>query len=331
MLSNTHYYHRIMRKMVVSFGSIFNNLKLIRYDNEGITEIERINVPIVYSNKEKFYIRTTEDPELARQVQMVFPRMAFEMTGVTYDPLRKISSNIDNFTNSPPNSLKKVKATPYNFDFNLYIAVRNVEDGMQMVEQILPYFNPDYTVTLDLVNLNNLKLDVPIVFNSITNEVSAEGTPEETRTIGWNLNFTMKGYLFGAISDGKIIRKVTANVYNYNYETTNKGLYFSSGTGDFKTGELVYQGTTLTEAVAKAFVKSWDTRANSLILYDVTGTFVPNTYITGAVSGATYNVSTFSTNPTQMVNITITPDPPTANANDDFGFTTTIEEFPNII
>lgn len=327
MLSDTHYYHRIVRKMVIGFGTIFNNVKMYRYAADGTTEIERINVPLTYASKEKFYTRTTEDPALAKTVQITLPRMAFEMTGITYDPLRKISSNIDLYKNMSPNSVNRVKGTPYNFDFNLYAFVRNTEDGMQIVEQILPYFNPDYTITVDLMGFDNLKLDIPIVFNSVTYETDYEGSPDSTRIITWNMNFTAKGYLFGPITTSKVIRKSTANVFSYVGETDNKGLTLVNGNGEeYRLGELVYQGASIEEATAKAYVKQWNTTANTLILCDVAGNLAANSILVGAISGAKYNVSTFAVSPAQLINIEVDPNPSTANANNDFGFTTTVTE-----
>jgi hypothetical protein len=251
MLSGQHYYHRVVRKLVVAFGTMFNNMTLVRYNQANSQEVERINVPLMYASKEKFYMKISKDPDLVNPMQLTLPRMAFEMNGITYDPLRKTSLFNDVFEQSPTaDRLKRIRMTPYNFDFNLYAFVRNTEDGMQIVEQILPYFNPDYTVTIDFLSLNNFKLDVPIVFNGITYDDSHEGDPEATRSIVWTLNFTMKAYLFGQIADVKPIRKVTANVYN----------------------DLVSPAS-------------------------------------------------------QMVNITVQPNPLSANSDDDFGFTTNITEF----
>lgn len=327
MLSNTHYYHRIVRKMVIGFGTIFNNLKLYRYAADGTTEIERVNVPLVYASKEKFYTRITEDPNLARTVQMTLPRMAFEMSGITYDPLRKISSNIDFYKNVPANSANRVKGTPYNFDFNLHAFVRNTEDGMQIVEQILPYFNPDYTITIDLLGFENLKLDIPIVFNSVTNEIDYEGDPQQTRLITWSMNFTAKGYLFGPITTSPIIRKAYANTYSYDNQKYNRDLSLSSGNGlEYRLGELVYQGNSIEEATAKAYVSKWDTTANTLILSDVAGDISANSTLIGAISGAKYTVSDAGGSERQLIAIQIDPYLSTANANTDFGFTTTINE-----
>ena len=329
MLSQQHYYHRIIRKLVVAFGSIFNNMRLVRYSNDGVTEIERINVPLMYASKEKFYMRIQNSPDLLNPVNLTLPRMAFEMNGISYDPLRKISNFSEQFAEGLPFGLKKVKYTPYNFDFNLYCFVRNTEDGAQIVEQILPYFTPDYTVTLDFVGINDMKLDVPIVFNSITYDDSHEGDPESTRSIIWTLNFTAKGYLFGPINDIKIIRKATANIYNNTYETNPlQSLNLDTGAGNYKYNELVYQGRVPEEATVTAYVREWSNTSNTLVVYDTNGTFKTNAAVIGAVSGARYNVASREVDPNQLVNITVTPDPPTANSEAEaFGFSTNIIEY----
>jgi len=336
MLAQTHYYHRIIRKLVVSFGSLFNDMRLVRYDqttNSDI-EIERITVPLMYASKEKFYMRINNSPDFVNPMNLTLPRMAFEMNGISYDPLRKISNFSDQFAEGLPLGLKKVRYTPYNFDFNLYVFVRNTEDGAQIVEQILPYFTPDYTVTLDFVGINDMKLDVPIVFNSITYDDSHEGDPESTRSIIWTLNFTAKGYLFGPVGDIRPIRKVTANVFDATFETNPlRSLLLTPSTantdcGDYKYDELVYQGRDVSEATATAYVKKWNTTSNTIVVYDTNGTFRDNVVLVGASSGARYNVSSTNTDPNQLVRITVEPDPLTANTIDEaFGFSTNITEY----
>lgn len=325
-----HYYHRIIRKLVVAFGSLFNNMRLVRYDSSTMTEIERINVPLMYASKEKFYMRIQNSPDLLNPVNLVLPRMAFEMNGISYDPLRKISNFTEIFAEGLPLGLKKVRMAPYNFDFNLYCFVRNTEDGAQIVEQILPYFTPDYTVTLDFVGIDDMKMDVPIVFNSITYDDSHEGDPESTRSIIWTLNFTAKGYLFGPVGDIKMIRKATANIYDSTYETNPlRAIPLADGTGDYRYNELVYQGRTLDEATVTAYVRSWNDTSNTVIVYDTNGVFTPNVILTGAVSGAKYNVAAAAV-PTdnQLVNITVEPVPNTANSlSEAFGFSTNIIEY----
>jgi hypothetical protein len=314
---------------VVAFGSMFNNMRLVRYASDGTTEIERINVPLMYASKEKFYMRITNSPDLLNPVNLTLPRMAFEMNGISYDPLRKISNFSEQFAEGLPFGLKKVKYTPYNFDFNLYCFVRNTEDGAQIVEQILPYFTPDYTVTLDFVGINDMKLDVPIVFNSITYDDSHEGDPESTRSIIWTLNFTAKGYLFGPINDIKMIRKATANIYDSTYETNPlQALNLDTGAGEFKYNEMVYQGRVPEEATVTAYVREWSNTSNTLVVYDTNGTFSTNVNIIGAVSGARYNVASRDLDPNQLVSITVEPTPNTANSEAEaYGFSTNIIEY----
>jgi len=225
--------------MVVAFGTIFNDIKLVRYNKAGTAEIERITVPLSYAQKEKFYTRITQDPGLDRTVLITLPRMSFELDSISYDPLRKISNFNQTFLPSDASTVKSFKAVPYNFDFSLSIYVRNVEDGTQIVEQILPYFNPDLTLTGDVLGLGQ-KIDLPIVLQSINSTVDSEGSPEITRMIIWTLTFTIKGFMYGPVSNTDIIRKVTANTYDSTYQTTELRSFTlntapgANGTGTFK-------------------------------------------------------------------------------------------------
>ncbi len=332
MLSRQHFYHRITRKLVVAFGTMFNNIRLVRYDKAGTTEIERITVPLSYMAKEKFYQRLVQDPGLDRAVQITLPRMSFELTSITYDPLRKRNLFSQEFSPNSNTTIKSAHIAPYNYNFQLNIFVRNTEDGTQLIEQILPYFTPDYTLTVDLANIGN-NVDVPIILESVDYGVSGDvGTGEELRTIVWTLTFTVKAYLYGPInSNTKIIRKVTANTYDSTYiETGERKINLTSGSGDYKIGELVFEGKTINAANASGFVKAWDNRANQIIVTDVAGVLFIGKKLTGAVTNTAYTINTFDINDNQLVNLTITPDPSNANANDDFGFTETIEEYPNI-
>lgn len=337
MLSGTHFYHRITRKMVVSFGSMFNNLRLVRYAKNSTTEIERITVPLSYMSKEKFYQRLSQDPGLDSEVQITLPRMTFEMNSITYDPIRKMSSFNTLFAkpNAANQQLRAVNYAPYNFDFTLNIFVRNTEDGTQIIEQILPYFTPDYTLSIDLLGENsNLPVDIPIVLNSVNYDPSNEiGTGETLRTLNWNLTFTMKGYLYGRVNtEAKVITTSTANIFNDQISTVNEyDISLGAGSGEYKQGELVFQGRSVIDANASAFVRSWDSNANVLIVTDKTGTIQTGKYITGAVTNASYNVVTITPNTsTQLSQISVTPSPNTANIQTAFGFDTEIEEFPNI-
>lgn len=331
MLNSTHYYHRITRKMVVLFGTMFNNLKLKRYNKAGTTEIERITVPLTYSSKEKFYVRITQDPDLSRDIQILLPRMAFELTAITYDPLRKNSTFVEQFTTKDNDEISRVTRTPYNFEFSLYIFVRNVEDGTQLIEQILPYFAPDYTLTATLVE--GLKTDLPIILQSVSQDITNDtGESDQLRTIVWTLTFTMKGYLYGPTTNSKLIRQVTANTFFYNTEGTTKQLNLGNPASntEFKIGELVYEGRTIAEANSSGFVASWDNTAKILIISDASGIVQIGKQIKGAVTNASYNIISFDTADYQLSKLVVTPDPSGANANDAFGFTEVISVAPNL-
>lgn len=330
MLSSRHFYHRTIRKMVVAFGTIFNNLILVRYNKAGTTEIERVTVPLSYAQKEKFYARITQDANLDRPIQISLPRMSFELDSISYDPLRKISNYNETFVPNNSTTIKNYRVVPYNFDFSLSIYVRNVEDGTQIVEQILPYFNPDMTITGDILGLGK-PIDLPIILQSINSSVEAEGVPENLRMIIWTLTFTLKGFMFGPVSNSSIIRTSTANTYDSTFNLARiREFNLGSGSGIFKYGELIYEGRTLASANATAYVQSWNSTSNTLIVIDTNGVFDIGKYIFGAVSNASYNIVSTTETSGQLNSITVVPDPLSANLSTAFGFDTVIEESPNI-
>lgn len=333
MLSNIHFYHRIIRKLVVGFGTLFNNIQLRKYNKAGTVEIERIVVPLSYASKEKFYARLAQDPTLAKETQLNLPRMSFDLTSIDYDPIRKQSPyNLQFAPGDDGSTIRTVQITPYNFTFTLYIYVRNTEDGTQIIEQILPYFKPDYTVKMDLVGLPTLKTDVPIILESINYDVNSTGPSEELRTLVWTLTFTMKAWMYGPItSNAKIIRESTANTFDSSYYGTNeRKIFLSNGSGDYKNGELVYDGRSEISANATAFVKNWNNTSNQIVVTDVSGVFAVNSYMRGAISNTSYRISSFDVSDNQIMNLSVSPDPSSANINTAFGFDETIEYYPNI-
>lgn len=343
-----HFYHRITRKIVVAFGSLFNDIQLVRYNKAGTTELERMLVPIVYAQKEKFYNRIKGDPNLLKSIQVSLPRISFEIVGVEYDPTRKQNSlirntNIATSTNTTQKS--QYMGVPYNYEFSLSIYVRNIEDGWQIVEQILPIFNPDYTLTLDLVSTMGIKKDVPIMLNSVAYTVDYESSHDDdtTRIVIFDLTFTVRSMLFGPISDSKIITKANTNIYgSFNSGTSGGSSIYvlnlqSGGFNTFKSGELIWQGGTYQFPDAKAEVIEHDTLNKKLYIKDVYGSknglgaFRSNVEITGASSGASWNVASSYVSNIKLVIGSVVPDPLTANVNSDFGFTETIIEFPNTL
>ena len=210
----TNFYNGSIRRMVVAFGSLFNQIYIDKAESSGT---KTMLVPISYAPKEKYKLRLAGDPEFQNPNQIVLPRMAFEITGYVYDSARKRNSlnrHVVRPTTSNPSGVDYTFAeVPYNIDFALYIYVRNMEDGLRIVEQILPFFAPEFVVTVNFDDINR-KVDVPIYLNSVSSEEDYEGDFETRRSIIFTLNFTMKTYLFGAKKNYKEIRVVQAGLWN---------------------------------------------------------------------------------------------------------------------
>lgn len=311
---------------------MFNNIQLYRYDKTGTTELERIVVPLSYADKEKFYARITQDPTVNRAIQVTLPRMSFEMSSINYDPLRKTSTFNDMYSSS--NGVSGIKRTPYDFQFTLSIYVRNTEDGTQIVEQILPYFSPDYTLTIDLAGLDGLHNDVPIILDSINYNQNYTGEADEMRVLTWDLTFTVKAYLYGpTATDLGLIRQSTANIFNTLSSTTNdKTLTVANtGSGKYTAGELVYEGKGPLTSNGTGFVTSWNNVTNQLALTNIRGTFKPGFKAHGALSNAVYTIASVNDPNQKLVNIDVTTNPNNATLNTAFGFDTQIDEYPTIV
>lgn len=213
MLGQQHFYNRTIRKVVVAFGTLFNDIQIVRYNTNGSPR-EIFKVPLSYGAKEKYMTRLTADPDLRKSIATTVPRISFEMTGMSYDSGRKQISTMRNFSANTSTSLNaQYVPVPYNFDFSLSIYTRNTEDGTQILEQILPFFTPDFTVTVDFIQPMDQKYDLPIILNSVTPTTDYEGDMMSTRLITWDLEFTAKGYIWPAVRTGKVIRQANTNIY----------------------------------------------------------------------------------------------------------------------
>jgi len=201
----TYFYHQTSRKMVVAFGSLFNNIEVRRTDSsDAVTEV--IKIPLSYGPKDKMLVRISQDPSLNPKVALTVPRMGFELTSMTYDGVRKLNTMGRNVKKGTTGLKKQYNPVPYNWDFSLYVFVKNAEDGTQILEQILPFFTPDFTVTMTLISGMTVKMDIPLVLNSVTSEDSYEGDFATRRSIIWTLSFLMKGFLYPSVTDNaKII------------------------------------------------------------------------------------------------------------------------------
>lgn len=212
MLGNDHFYHRSIRKVVVTFGSLFNDIEVIRFSQDE-TPKERFKVPLSFGTKEKYLTRISSDPTLTKSVSVVVPRMAFFLNSFSYDHNRKQVTTLKQYAKGTTN-LSQYIPVPYNFEFSLSIFVRNTEDGTQILEQILPFFTPDFTVTIDFIPSMNKKYDVPFILESVNSNIDYEGDMSTVRLITWDLTFTAKGYIFPPVKDSGIIREVNANILN---------------------------------------------------------------------------------------------------------------------
>ena len=165
----TYFYHQISRKMVVAFGSLFNTIEVRRTNSAG-SVIETLKVPLAYGPKEKFLTRISADPNLNPGIALTVPRMGFELTALTYDGVRKLNTMGRNVAAGTTGLKKQFNPVPYNWDFSLYVYVKNAEDGTQILEQILPFFTPEFTVTMNLVSSMTEKRDIPLVLNAVSSE-----------------------------------------------------------------------------------------------------------------------------------------------------------------
>ena len=220
----THFYHGSIRKLVTAFGTLFNNIYITRTDS-GVTK--KIKVPVIYSPKEKFVHRLNLDVDKT-MVQTILPRMGFSITSMSYDVERKKNAinkrwkqDID--TNDNITFQYRYEDVPYDIDFELYIYTRNMDDGLQIIEQILPFFTPEFTITIKpkVLNTSSEKVDIPIILNQITpSEIYDNNFSEDTRVLTWDLQFTTKTYLYGPVKESpNIIKDVNINIFDINEST----------------------------------------------------------------------------------------------------------------
>ena len=233
MLGN-HFYHSTIKRAVSVFGTLFNNITIERTDGKIMP------VPLAYGPRSRWIARlqSSLDP-VSKKTAITLPRMGFELSSIEYDPTRKLTKKTRFRAADSSNPMKmnyQYSPAPYNLGFTLSILVKNTDDGLQIIEQILPYFTPDYTVTINTVPSMNDKRDVPIILTSVTQEDTYEGDLETRQVLTYTLDFTMKNYIYGPVIDSEIIR--TAKVRTY----------LETGSGEISTqdedGRVVEQVVT---------------------------------------------------------------------------------------
>ena len=216
-----HFYHKQIRNAVIAFGTIFNNINIRRTDSSG-NPLQVIRVPLSYAPKEKFIARLDQQADLTgddSKVAITLPRMSFDVTGYSYDATRKLNKNqrisVAKNTSGDEKTLNtQYMPVPYDVSFDLNVFVANSDDGLQIIEQILPYFQPDYTVTMIMDrSYMDTKRDIPFILESVDYEDSYTGALTDKRRIIYTLKFTAKIYLYGPITSSAIIRNAEADMY----------------------------------------------------------------------------------------------------------------------
>ena len=215
MLNNNVFYHGIIRKTIIAFGSLFSNIYIDRKQGDSVNgeTIQRLQIPLAYSNKEKWIQRLDGDPNLENNTYTTLPRMAFEITGYSYDSTRKVNKMQKISSTVGTDSVITMQSpVPYNIEITLYILTKTQEDGLQIIEQILPTFQPEYTLSINAIPDMNVIQDIPIILNSITVQDDYDGDFTTRRFVTHTLSFTIKTNLFGSVSNRSLITQVHANL-----------------------------------------------------------------------------------------------------------------------
>jgi hypothetical protein len=202
--------HDSLRKYIIVFGTVFNDIYINRLSSTGEV-LQTLKVPLTYGPKDKILSRLEQSPRLDNQVGIILPRISFEMTTLEYDPTRKLNTlnklTKQSATAGTDDEVKyQYQPVPYDMQFEMNILVKNAEDGTRIVEQIVPYFTPAFTVSVNVVPEVDSARDIPIILNSISSQDQYEGSFEQRRALIWTLNFTLKGWLYGPSKKSKLIK-----------------------------------------------------------------------------------------------------------------------------
>jgi hypothetical protein len=231
MLNNKVFYHGLIRKTIVAFGSLFSDIYIDRKQGDSVTgtTLQRLQIPLAYAPKEKWIVRIDSDPNLEQHTYTTLPRMSFEISGYSYDSQRKLN-RMQKITCGDGTSTQDFIYTPvpYNVDISLYILTKTQEDGLQILEQILPTFTPEYTLSINAVPEMNIVQDIPIVLNSVSVSDEYDGDFQTRRFVTHTLTFTLKMNLFGGTSNQNVITEVNANIGLNNIDDPSR-IYTATG------------------------------------------------------------------------------------------------------
>ena len=270
----TYFYHEILRKTVIGFGTLFNNINVRHKDASGTT-FSTLKVPLAYGPMQKFLARIQQEPNLDRDIAITLPRLSFEMQGLQYDPTRKTGIAQTFLTRNGTNAKKVYMPVPYNVAFELSIMSKLSDDALQILEQIVPYFQPSFNITINLISSIGEKKDIPIVLESINYSDQYEGGFESRRTIIYTLSFTAKTYLFGPVADDPagLIKKVDVDYYGSTNIKTAKRVQRYSATPLAKQNYDDDTATVLDGAISEKVTQfkvsaTTDLAANQRIIID---------------------------------------------------------------
>lgn len=215
MLNNNVYYHGAIRKAIVAFGNLFSDIYIDRKQGDSVngTTVQRLQVPLAYAPKEKWVVRLDSDPTLENHTYTTLPRLSFEIIGYNYDSSRKtvrLGKVVSQDSDSSRTSV--YSPVPYNLDLSLYVLTKNQEDGLQIIEQILPTFTPEYTLNINMLPQMDIVNSVPIILNSVSISDEYDGDFQTRRFVTHTLNFQMKLNLFGPVLGQKTVQQVITNI-----------------------------------------------------------------------------------------------------------------------
>lgn len=225
MFSNTFYSTNSIRKHTALFGTLFNNINIERDNDEPRTQFQK--VPIAYGGREKYIARNTTDPAIEREIAAQLPRMAFELMDISYDPERQLNP-VNNTISYNPTAKSRFVPVPYVLTYNLYITARYVEDAAKIVEQILPYFSPSFTIRAHLVDEDpDCVSSLLVTLRNVDMRDNYEGPMTERRILIWTLTFTINTWIYGPQSPLAVIRWATVN--SRLYDSLGSNSYIFSG------------------------------------------------------------------------------------------------------
>jgi hypothetical protein len=208
------FYFQTIRKYVILVGTLFNDIRVTKENKTGKV-VSIVKVPVTYAPKDKMLARVLQDPNIDRDTATItLPLISFEMGQIKYDGTRKLNTIVKSSVKFEPSNFKyQYNPVPYNFNFKVYIYAKHAEDGTKIIEQILPYFTPDWTTTVKLIPEMSIIMDIPVILNDIRYEDKYDSDFKERRAIVWTLDLTLKGYIYGPVKKSGIIKFVNTTFY----------------------------------------------------------------------------------------------------------------------